>query len=264
MATWKIIGASKQTGADVEFAVQAQTRAEADQIAHDLGVSVTRIFELPPPPTPIPPPPTLEHDRPDAPPHIAPMGRYRVIGANLDSGVDTEITVDAATPAEAELIARGCGLAVSRVVEILDGSVTTPLSSVRITMAIVSVAGALGTFMPWIHVPIMGALDGTRGDGWISFFAFASATAVCLLPSPRVQLQKGGRTAVCILGFGSCALGLNVVLRLSEIMKPGDDDGPISSAFTKSVSIGMGVWLIVVSGALLAIMSFALTDAKQR
>src|SRR5690606_11829727 len=49
----------------------------------------------------------------------------------------------------------------------------------RTALAITAAAGMLATFLPWVKAPIIGSIDGTAGDGWITLALFACSFALC-------------------------------------------------------------------------------------
>ena len=51
----------------------------------------------------------------------------------------------------------------------------------RLAILIVAGLGALATFMPWVKAPIVGTINGTKGDGWITLVLFAVPLVISLL-----------------------------------------------------------------------------------
>lgn len=51
----------------------------------------------------------------------------------------------------------------------------------RLAILILAGLGALATFMPWVKAPIVGTINGTKGDGWITLALFAVPLVISLL-----------------------------------------------------------------------------------
>ena len=50
-----------------------------------------------------------------------------------------------------------------------------------IIIIIFCIIGVISTFLPWLKAPIIGTVNGTTGDGWITFTLFIATIVFCLL-----------------------------------------------------------------------------------
>jgi hypothetical protein len=100
------------------------------------------------------------------------------------------------------------------------------------------------TFMPWVTAPFIGAVYGTQGDGWISF-AVCTLTLMCaLVGERRSALSLGVIFVGALCGVGVCLLGVWKIIQLNQAVA----DTPFGDA----VSIGPGLYLLVVAGVAMA------------
>ena len=77
----------------------------------------------------------------------------------------------------------------------------------RISIIISAAAGMLGTFLPWVNIPILGSYNGTQGDGWITFVLFALTVFLAIVGNKQ-HVLRGGHFFITMLfsvaagGFG--------------------------------------------------------------
>lgn len=105
------------------------------------------------------------------------------------------------------------------------------------------IAGFVGSFMPWVKINFFGGMsssgvDGT--DGWYSVLlgAAIAAVAIWLVRRPGRHLALSLVALLCTIGLAG--LGVYEVIHLSA-------DIP-ESEFAGTVSVGIGLWLIIVAG----------------
>ena len=133
----------------------------------------------------------------------------------------------------------------------------------RIAILITVGCGMLATFLPWVHVPIIGAISGARGDGWITLFLFVPALVLTLIGN-RSSPLSGGRRLGSVIPAGLAALiGVWKIIDLNSIMADLPKDNPFAEALSMSVSIGIGLYLLVAAGIALAVVSWIL-EGRQR
>jgi len=192
------------------------------------------------------------------------MREYRVYGADRESGIDFEINLVAADHLDAENRAAERGLLVRKIVEvqITKSSANENVLPVRLWIGIISGLGMLGTFMPWVSMPIIGSINGTGGDGWFSFAGFALAMLVGLSPSPRKPIHVGRRVIVFLLGLGAAGLGISKVISIADIRSDNMDDGAIAAVFSQSVNVGIGIWVILACGIGISVVSVSMSRQK--
>ncbi len=117
--------------------------------------------------------------------------------------------------------------------------------------------GIIATFLPWAsNVPLIGSVSGTQGDGFISM-------ALCIIP--LVLAVLGDRSTALAKGkfIGSIVLGVLILLygllKFSQIGKAAKTFEALG--MKADISVGIGVWLVMVSGVVIAAAAFALKNA---
>ena len=128
----------------------------------------------------------------------------------------------------------------------------------RIIIIVIAALGMLATFMPWIKAPIIGSVDGTDGDGWITLALFAVALAISLL-GDRTQKIKTKKLYIASLA-GIIAAGIGI-LDITNVKSSMDDINSIFSG-TLNISVGYGLYLIVLAG--IAIPVYLFVDRKKK
>jgi hypothetical protein len=123
-------------------------------------------------------------------------------------------------------------------------------SSQRVVLMVAAAAGMLGTFLPWVNIPIRGSVAGTEGDGWITLGLFAIALVVALSGVPGL----GRRICMGLAGVAASAIGVhdaaNVFALKAEMSAEGDR---FSETLASSVSVGGGLYLVIIAGLVVAL-----------
>ena len=126
----------------------------------------------------------------------------------------------------------------------------SPVSTQRWVLLAAAAAGMLGTFLPWINLPILGAIAGTEGDGWITFCLFSFALFTTLTGTPGL----GRRICIGIAGVIASAIGVHdassLIARKAELVGEGDR---LAEALASSTSIGVGLYLVIIAGLVVAL-----------
>lgn len=187
------------------------------------------------------------------------MPRYQVSGAWRDRPGDGSIEVVAMTAHDAEIQANEMGLLVSRVVQ---AGADQKISAPRVTLAIGAAIGAAATFLPWVRMPIMGTLDGTAGDGWFTFVGFLVVLAMALSPSPLVPLRLVRRAVAAVFATGCAALGGWKIVDLQGIRSDGMATGGMEGAMSAAMSVGVGLWLVVIAGVVCTVVAIGFRDRR--
>jgi hypothetical protein len=125
----------------------------------------------------------------------------------------------------------------------------------RLGILIVAVVGMLATFMPWVNVPIIGSVDGTKGDGWITFVLFAIPLIICLLNDKSKSVKGVLLIAAIIPSLIAAIIGTWKIIDFKSKMGQTGDN-PFAQALSSSISVGFGLYLVVLSGIALPIVSF--------
>lgn len=124
----------------------------------------------------------------------------------------------------------------------------------RLAVVIVLGLGMLGTFLPWVHLPLIGAVYGTKGDGWITFALFAVAIALTVALRRSEPLEGAPRLLVVAPALGGSGVGVWKLIELnSRISDLGDN--PLAKLVSQTVGIGPGLYLIVAAGVIAALIA---------
>lgn len=126
----------------------------------------------------------------------------------------------------------------------------------RLAILIVAGLGALATFMPWVKLPFIGTINGTKGDGWITLILFAVPIVISLLNDKSTAIKGGLLYGAFIPGILAGLIGLWKIIALNSRMSNfgGNPFG--------AVSIEFGLYLIVLTGIALPFVAFLVKDEK--
>lgn len=133
----------------------------------------------------------------------------------------------------------------------------------RLTILILAAIGMVATFLPWISIPIIGTLKGTEGDGWITLGFFAISLALALIGDKSKQIQGGALYGAIIPSLGAVGIGVWKILIFSLAKaeaKSGLGNDTFAGALVQSVSLEMGIFLVVLMGLAVPIAGFWLRD----
>jgi hypothetical protein len=128
----------------------------------------------------------------------------------------------------------------------------------RIIVIVIAALGMLATFMPWVKAPIIGSVDGTDGDGWITLVLFAVALVMGLLGdrTQKIETKK--------MYIASIATAIAALVGIWDIIDAKSTIKDISGIFSESlnISVGYGLYLIVLAG--LAMPVYLFVDRKKK
>jgi len=116
----------------------------------------------------------------------------------------------------------------------------------------------LATFLPWVHVPIVGSVAGSSGDGWITLLLFLPAAILCFIDDKLQPLAGAKRLGAAIPGGLAALIALLKISDFKSAMNSGLQDNPFAEVFSASVQIGIGLYLVVLAGVALPILAFVL------
>jgi hypothetical protein len=119
-------------------------------------------------------------------------------------------------------------------------------------------AGMFATFLPWMHLPALGAIPGTKMLGWFTFVLFGAALALAVAKDRMRPLSSWMRVGVAVPALIASQIGVWRII--DSYAKFGGDDAPpyIKEVFAKSVSFGVGLYLVIGAGLAVALFAFAL------
>jgi len=133
---------------------------------------------------------------------------------------------------------------------------TVGMHTQRIILACIAGLGMLATFLPWVRAPIIGSVDGTAGDGWITFALFGLSLSLVFTGSKCEPLSGGGQVCAAICTAMAVLLGVWKILDLNSIKSDMARQGALATALAGSVQIGFGIYLVVIAGIVFWIVCF--------
>lgn len=129
------------------------------------------------------------------------------------------------------------------------------MNSGRLIVAIAAAAGMLATFLPWIHAPIVGAIYGTKGDGWITFVLFAITLAVAIAKDRNQPFSPPTRILVAVPAAAAAGVGVWKMIELNNQLSSLGDN-PLAKAISQTVGIGAGLYVVLAAGILIPVLAF--------
>jgi hypothetical protein len=120
----------------------------------------------------------------------------------------------------------------------------------RVVMIALSAIGALGTFLPWVNIPIIGSINGTAGaDGWITTGLFAATIVATLVVRDRVRpLRVRDGLLVSAPAVLAALVGGYKIFDFYSTMNSLPGDNPFAKGLASTVSVGPGLFAIVLMG----------------
>lgn len=120
----------------------------------------------------------------------------------------------------------------------------------RIALVITSLIGAAGTFLPWAHIGAL-SINGTQGDGWITFVFFALVIVASL--SGRLQQPLGWIATVFAVLGGAAAFcvaieKINAFERMTAKAREDLAGNAFGLLITQTTTVGNGLHLIAIAG----------------
>lgn len=130
----------------------------------------------------------------------------------------------------------------------------------RIAILIAAGLGVLSTFMPWVTMPFIGSINGMHEVGWTILILFIIPLIISLTGDKKVALKGGLLYAAIIPSIIAGIIGIWKMVELKTEFSNEMGDNPFTDLFEASVSIGLGLYLVVIAGIALPILAFAIKD----
>ncbi len=132
----------------------------------------------------------------------------------------------------------------------------------QIAIFLCAVVGMMGTFMPWVTVPILGSVPGSEGSaGWISFGFFTVALIFAFTPTEvRMWAMIPGLLAGGMAGWKILDFTLNKQQAARELE---NDPFGLGRAMLQSVHLGAGLYIILLAGSCLAVLAVVLKEKSR-
>lgn len=120
--------------------------------------------------------------------------------------------------------------------------------------------------MPWVKAPIVGALNGTKGDGWITLGLFAVPLVITLLNDKTKALKGGLLYGAIIPSLIAGAIGIWKIIDFNSTMNSTMSDigdNPFAQVLGAAFSIEFRLYLVVLAGIALPIVAFLFKDKEE-
>lgn len=106
------------------------------------------------------------------------------------------------------------------------------------------------TFLPWFKVPIIGFIDGTQGNGygWETFILYFIPLLIYLTSKQSEPVNSTKITIAVTTSIVASILGLSNMIKFYSKMNGLNSENPFAKALTESVSIEVGLYLVVIAG----------------
>lgn len=135
----------------------------------------------------------------------------------------------------------------------------------RIAILIAAGVGMLATFLPWVKAPFIGSINGTQGDlgGWFTFVLYLVPVIIYIVGKQSEPI-KGVYLPITAVISSLCAswTGFVTIYKLNSKMDLINSDNAFAKALTESVSIEVGLYLVVLAGIMVTIVVFFMPDQK--
>lgn len=129
----------------------------------------------------------------------------------------------------------------------------------RMFILIAAVIGIAATFLPWIELP-MGSVAGTKGDGWITLLLFTISAVLTVLGQRTSSLQGVRMYGAIAPALISGLIALYKILNFNSSMP--DSDNPFALAIRSSISVGIGLYLVLIAGLAIPAIGYFLRDSE--
>lgn len=132
------------------------------------------------------------------------------------------------------------------------------ISPQQVAILICAIIGMMGTFMPWVSMPIVGSISGTAGDGWITFALF-SVSLILAFASPSTRVWSLV-PAILASGIAGWKIGEFANLKQETLNEIGNDPFGLGNAMVQTIRIEAGLYLILLAGIVLACLAVFLRE----
>lgn len=127
----------------------------------------------------------------------------------------------------------------------------------RLALLGVSALGMLCTFLPWISVPLVGSINGTKGDGWFTFLFFGVSLALSFLGEKSEEVEGTKFWASSVFALFAGGLAIYKIIDFNSKMSDLSEN-PFAQALSATVSVEFGLYLLALAGLAYPILGFVL------
>ena len=132
----------------------------------------------------------------------------------------------------------------------------------RLIIMVISILGMLATFMPWVKAPLIGSVNGTEGDGWITLGLFAVALVMSLLGDRTQKIVTKKIYIASIASIIAAVIGIWKIIDFNSSMNEITGDSIFGTTLDLNISIGYGLYLIVLAGIAIPVYLFVMKRKK--
>ena len=138
----------------------------------------------------------------------------------------------------------------------------------RAALALLALVGVVGTFLPWVGVPLLGTFDGTAGDGpgWITAGLFVVSGVVAEGTGPKRPLSLPTAIGCAVPALLAGAYALYKMLDLQRSAAQMAAGNVLAQALISSASVEIGMILVLGCGIvvpLVSVVAFSLGRRRQ-
>lgn len=132
----------------------------------------------------------------------------------------------------------------------------------RLVILAIAVLGMLAVFMPWVTMPIIGSVNGAHGEGWAVFILYAIPAILAVLNDRTKPLEGIWIYGAIVPGLICSAIAIWKIIEFNSAMGETEDN-PFAAAMGASISIGLGLYLVVLAGIAITAAAFLVKEKKQ-
>jgi hypothetical protein len=144
-----------------------------------------------------------------------------------------------------------------------------PLHVQRKGVAIAAMLGGAATFMPWANLPIVGEVDGTVGDGWITIVLFIVAVVASLYGNRGQPIGGWPQLAAVVLPTLASIIGVAKIVQIngvaSSLRAKADAEtlgGAMAGLVAQAIRPKFGLYILVVAGLAAAAAAICLSPQR--
>ncbi len=126
----------------------------------------------------------------------------------------------------------------------------------RIALLITGLLGVVSTFKPWAKIPLIGNTRGTDLGGWVTMTLFFVVVISAILGDRTKSLSKS-QSQISLIA--SIVAGIYGFWKIMDLTGTFAQNG-IAKVVSSQVSIGAGLYLIIIAAVASAIMNILLKD----
>jgi hypothetical protein len=138
----------------------------------------------------------------------------------------------------------------------------------RLLMIITSAIGLISCFLPWLNNSYTGNISGFSIGGWITFILFGIIMYVAFSGVDKKEILTRAKKRLClILGLSSALFAIflcyfHIENSKNDIYGTLDRSSGVFDNISFTISYSYGVYLVVIAGILISILSFIMKETQ--